>query len=153
MTVEDELNLLREQVKQIPMLLETMKGLQKQVRELQDRLVKDSHKSRGRHPGNALCAREKPKPAEEKRQKVGGQPGHPGQALELSATSDQVIVLAPVTHCQHCQAHLSSTEVQTVERRQVIDVPQPRAETIEYQADGNGVHTARDTPVQPFQPR
>ena len=45
MTVEDELDLLRAQVKQIPMLLETIEGLQKQVKELQDRLVKDSHNS------------------------------------------------------------------------------------------------------------
>ena len=136
MTVEDELNLLREQVKQIPMLLETIEGLQKQVKELQDRLVKDSHNSSLPPSSDRFVRQRKTKSLRKKSgKKVGGQPGHPGQALELSATPDQVIVLAPVTHCQHCQADLSSTEVQTVERRQVIDVPQPRAETIEYQAE------------------
>ena len=136
MTVEDELSLLREQVKQIPMLLETIEGLQKQVKELQDRLAKDSHNS-SLPPSSDRFVRQKKTKSLRKTsdKKVGGQPGHPGQALELSATPDQVIVLAPVTHCQHCQADLSTTEVQTVERRQVIDVPQPRAETIEYQAE------------------
>jgi transposase len=136
MTVEDELNLLREQVKQIPMLLETIEGLQKQVKELQDRLVKDSHNSSLPPSSDRFVRQRKTKSLRKKSgKKVGGQPGHPGQGLELSATPDQVIVLAPVTHCQHCQADLSTTEVQTVERRQVIDVPQPRAETIEYQAE------------------
>jgi len=136
MTVEDELSLLREQVKQIPMLLETIEGLQKQVKELQDRLAKDSHNS-SLPPSSDRFVRQKKTKSLRKTsdKKVGGQPGHPGQALELSATPDQVIVLAPVTHCQHCQADLSTTEVQTVERRQVIDVPHPRAETIEYQAE------------------
>ena len=136
MTVEDELNLLREQVKQIPMLLETIEGLQKQVKELQDRLVKDSHNSSLPPSSDRFVRQRKTKSLRKKSgKKVGGQPGHPGQALELSATPDQVIVLAPVTQCQHCQADLSTTQVQTVERRQVIDVPQPRAETIEYQAE------------------
>jgi cell shape-determining protein MreC len=41
----EENALLREQVKPIPLLLETIEQLQKQVKELQDRLSKDSHKS------------------------------------------------------------------------------------------------------------
>ena len=136
MSVEDELTRLREQVKQIPMLLETIEGLQKQVKELQDRLVKDSHNS-SLPPSSDRFVRQRNRKSLRKKsgKQVGGQPGHAGQALDLSATPDQVIVLAPVTHCQHCQADLSTTEVQTVERRQVIDVPQPRAETIEYQAE------------------
>lgn len=136
MTVEEELNLLREQVKQIPMLLETIESLQKQVKELQARLVKDSHNSSLPPSSDRFVRQRKTKSLRKKSgKKVGGQPGHPGQALELSATPDQVIVLAPVTQCQHCQADLSSTEVHTVERRQVIDVPQPRTETREYQAE------------------
>ncbi len=135
MSVEDELSLLREQVKQIPVLLETIAGLQKQVEELQDRLAKDSHNSSLPPSSDRFVRQRKTKSLRKKSsKKVGGQPGHPGQALDLSATPDQVIVLAPVTQCQHCHADLSTTEVQTVERRQVIDVPQPRTETIEYQA-------------------
>ena len=135
MTQEDELSLLREQVKQIPVLVETIKELQKQVKELQDRLVKDSHNSSLPPSTDRFVRPKKTKSLRKKSGKqVGGQPGHPGQALELSAAPDQVIVLAPVTHCQHCQADLSTTDVRTVERRQVIDSAQPRSETMEYQA-------------------
>ena len=135
MTVEDELTLLREQVKQIPLLLHTIEGLQKQVKELQDQLVKDSHNSSLPPSSDRFVRQRTPKSLRKKStKKVGGQLGHPGQALELSATPDQVIVLAPVTKCQHCHTDLSTTQAHTVERRQVLDVPQPRAETIEYQA-------------------
>lgn len=136
MSVEDELNVLGEQVKQIPVLLETIEGLQKQVKELQDRLVKDSHNS-SLPPSSDRFARQKKTKSLRKKsgKKVGGQPGHAGQTLELSAPPDQVIKLAPVNTCQHCQANVSETTAQNIERRQVIDVPQPRPEIIEYQAE------------------
>jgi transposase len=136
MSLEDEFNLLREQVKQIPILLQTIAGLQKQVKELQDRLAKDSHNSSLPPSSDRFVRQKKTKSLRKKSGKqAGGQLGHPGQTLELSATPDQVIVLNPVTHCHHCQADLSTTEAQTMERRQVIDLPQPRTETIEYQAE------------------
>lgn len=136
MTVEDELNLLREQVKQIPVLLETIKGLQNQVKELQDRLAKDSHNSSLPPSSDRFVRQKKTKSLRKKSgKKVGGQPGHAGQTLELSATPDQVIVLPQVKECQHCQADLSETTAHSIERRQVIDVPQPRPEVIEYQAE------------------
>jgi transposase len=136
MSGEDELNVLREQVKHIPVLLETIEGLQKQVKALQDRLVKDSHNS-SLPPSSGRFARQKrTKSLRKKRGKqVGGQPGHAGQTLELSATPDQVIKRAPVNTCQHCQTNVSETTAQNIERRQVIDVPQPRPEIIEYQAE------------------
>jgi transposase len=136
MTEEDELNLLREQVKQIPVLLETITDLQKQVKELQDRLSKDSHNSSLPPSSDRFVRQKKTKSLRKKsNKKVGGQPGHAGQTLELSATPDQVIKLAPVKECQHCQADLSETTAHNIERRQVIDVPPPRTEIIEYQAE------------------
>ena len=135
MTQEDELSLLREQVKQIPVLLEMIEGLQNQVKELQDRLSKDSHNSSLPPSSDRFVRQKKPKSLRKTSDKqVGGQPGHAGQTLELSATPDQVFALAPVTHCQHCQADVSETSAHTIERRQVIDVPAPRPEIIEYQA-------------------
>ena len=136
MTQEDELSLLREQVKQIPVLLHIITQLQEQVKALQDRLSKDSHNSSLPPSSDRFARQKKPKSLRKKSdKKVGGQPGHVGQTLELSATPDHVIPLAPVTHCQHCQANLSQTHVQSIERRQVIDVPAPRPEIIEYQAE------------------
>lgn len=136
MNEEDELNALREQVKQIPVLLETITELQKQVKALQDRLVKDSHNSSLPPSSDRFVRQKKTKSLRKKSgKKVGGQPGHRGQTLELSTTPDQVIMLAPVTTCQHCQASLSQTPAHSIERRQVIDVPHPRPEIIEYQAE------------------
>lgn len=136
MTEEDELDLLREQVKQIPVLLETIEGLQKQVKELQDRLSKDSHNSSLPPSSDRFTRQKKTKSLRQKSGKqVGGQPGHAGTTLELSATPDQVVTLAPVNECQHCQADLSETPAHRIERRQVIDVPQPRPEIVEYQAE------------------
>ena len=123
-------------MKQIPVLLETITELQKQVKELQDQLAKDSHNSSLPPSSDRFVRQKKTKSLRKKSDKqVGGQPGHAGQTLELSATPDQVIVLAPVNECQHCQADLSQTLAHSIERRQVIDVPQPRPETIEYQAE------------------
>lgn len=143
MTVEDELRLLREenallreQVKHIPGLLETIERLQKQVKELQDRLVKDSHNSSLPPSSDRFVRQKKTKSLRKKSdKKVGGQPGHVGHTLELSETPDQVVELAPIRHCQHCQADLSQVSPQTIERRQVIDVPRPRAEITEYQGE------------------
>lgn len=136
MTVEDELHLLREQVKQIPVLLETITDLQKQVKELQDRLAKDSHTSSLPPSSDRFVRQKKTKSLRKKSGKqVGGQTGHAGQTLELSVTPDQVIVLAAVNVCQHCQADLSATPVNSIERRQVIDVPVPHPEIIAYQAE------------------
>ena len=135
MTEEDELTLLREQVKHIPVLLQTITELQKQVKELQDRLSKDSHNSSLPPSSDRFARQKKTKSLRKKNdKKVGGQPGHPGQTLHLSATPDHVITLAPVNQCQHCQANLSQTTAHSIERRQVIDVPAPRPEIIEYQA-------------------
>lgn len=136
MSGEDELTLLREQVKQIPVLLQTIEGLQKQVKELQDQLSKDSHTSSLPPSSDRFVRQKKTKSLRKKSgKKVGGQPGHAGQTLELSATPDQVMTLAAVNTCQHCQADLSKTPTHTIERRQVIDLPQPRPEIIEYQAE------------------
>ncbi len=136
MTQEDELLLLREQVKQIPVLLHTIAELQSEVKALQDRLAKDSHNSSLPPSSDRFVRQKKTKSLRKKRgNSLGGQPGHAGQTLEMSATPDHIISLAPVTHCQHCQANLSETSAHTVERRQVIDVPAPRPQIIEYQAE------------------
>jgi transposase len=87
MTEEDELHLLREQVKQLPVLLQTIAELQKQVKTLQDRLVKDSHNSSLPPSSDRFVRQKKTKSLRKKSEKkVGGQPGHVGQTLQLSAT-------------------------------------------------------------------
>jgi transposase len=123
--------------------------LQKQVKALQDRLSKDRHKSSLPPSSDRFVRQKKTKRLRQKSgKKVGGQPGHAGQTLEWSATPDQVMTLAPVNQCQHCQADVSETPTHTIERRQVIDLPQPRPEIIESQAEWTcGPHCQGSTSV------
>jgi len=64
----------------------------------------------------------------------GGQQGHKGDTLRQSETPDR-IVHHKVGACRHCRATLGATNVIAVERRQVLDLPEPRLEVTEHQAD------------------
>lgn len=57
----------------------------------------------------------------------GGQPGHPGQTLEMTATPDHVVVA-------HCGTVLAGVPASTVVRRQVVDLPPLRLAVTEHQA-------------------
>jgi len=62
----------------------------------------------------------------------GGQPGHPGHTLELSATPDVVVVHRP-TACLHCGEPLAEGLASAVVRRQVVDLPALRLLVTEHQ--------------------
>lgn len=133
MTTEEELielrqqnSVLLEQVKQIPALQEIITQLSEQIKQLQERLAKDSHNSslppssdRFPRQGKSRSLR----PQSEK--KAGGQPRHQGHTLQMSAVPDAIVRLPHVVQCQHCQFDLSEVAVKTIECRQVIDVPPP----------------------------
>src|SRR5437899_2856921 len=113
MTAEDELNRLREenadlreQVKRIPLLEESVRQLSEQVQSLQERLVKDSHNSH-LPPSSDRFGRQKRTRSQRKRsgKKPGGQPGHDGHHLAMSSRPDEVIIHA-VEACWQCQADL-----------------------------------------------
>jgi transposase len=143
MTQEEELMQLRAEVEALRPLKERVAELEQQlvqmaelVKTLQDRQAKDSHNSSLPPSSDRFVRQKKTKSLRKKSDKaVGGQPGHRGQTLNLSATPDQVIRLAPLTCCQHCQADLSSIAARSLERRQVIDVPEPRPHITEYQGE------------------
>jgi len=52
----------------------------------------------------------------------GGQPGHEGHTLRMSAHPDQLIEHIP-QYCHHCGADLSGASGECVGRRQVVDIP------------------------------
>lgn len=133
MTAEEELIILREQnsllleqVKQIPVLQEIITQLSEQVKQLQEQRAKDSHNSSLPPSSDRFVRQSKSRSLRTRSgKKPGGQPGHPGQTLQMSAAPDEVISLPTITQCQHCQADLSEVAVKTIERRQVMDVPAP----------------------------
>jgi transposase len=127
----------REQIKQLQeintQLSEQVKHLQEintqlseQVKHLQERLAKDSHNS-SLPPSSDRFARQKRSRSlrTSSGKKAGGQPGHQGQTLEMSATPDEVVRLPPVITCRHCHSDLSEIAAKTIERRQVMDAPPP----------------------------
>jgi transposase len=133
MTAEEELielrqqnSLLLEQVKQIPVLQEIITQLSEQVKQLQEQGAKDSHNS-SLPPSSDRFARQRTSRSLRARsgKKPGGQAGHPGKTLQMSAAPDEVISLPNITQCQHCRADLTEVAVKTIERRQVMDAPPP----------------------------
>jgi transposase len=142
MTAEDELIRLRqenaelrEQVKRIPLLEESIRQLSEQLQALQERLAKDSHNSH-LPPSSDRFVRQKKTRSQRQRsgKKPGGQQGHEGHHLAFSATVDEIIVY-PVEVCLQCQADLRGVPVDAVERRQCIEVPPIRPQVIEHQAE------------------
>ncbi len=123
MTAEEELIQLREQNSQ---LLEQVTQLSEEVKRLREQLAKNSQNSSLPPSSDRFTRQKKSRSLRQKSErKQGGQPGHQGQTLQMSQEPDETILLAAVTHCQHCQANVTEIAAKTMERRQVIDVPAP----------------------------
>jgi transposase len=65
--------------------------------------------------------------------KSGGQVGHKGDTLRRTETPD-IIKTHTATACAHCRAKLTAAMTSGVEKRQVFDMPKPRLEVTEHQA-------------------
>ncbi|MDD3927400.1 MAG: IS66 family transposase [bacterium] len=108
--------------------------LRAQVKELTDRLNKDSHNSSKPPSSDGLAKKPSPKSLRQSGVKAsGGQPGHPGKTLCMSQTPDTVIVHAPVT-CSGCGASLEEVPVGDCEKRQVFDLPPLKLQVTEHQS-------------------
>ena len=137
-------------------LIERINALEEKVTQLEERINKDSHNSS--KPPSSDWNRKTPKSLREKSGKhSGGQPGHEGHSLKQSATPDHIIK----RHCSGmcpCGRDLSKAKIIDYEKRQVTDLPKPKPETTEFQADivrcsCGALHTAEfpagvDAPVQ-----
>lgn len=112
---------------------ELIGALLKRVQVLEERLVKDSHNSH-LPPSSDRFVRQPKSLRQKSGKKTGGQKGHRGQSLSLSATPDEVIVQT-IEQCSHCGQDLHEVAPNGRERRQVIDLPEPRLHVLEYQAE------------------
>src|SRR5450756_615942 len=63
----------------------------------------------------------------------GGQPGHPGHTLRLTANPDAVELHAPCA-CRACGRSLVGVAPQRVERRQVVDLPPIKVQVVGWNA-------------------
>ena len=144
MSMEEENQRLREQlaqreerIQQQSLLIEQMQAqiaaLTQQVKDLQDRLAKDSHNS-SLPPSSDRFVRQPKSLRPKSEKKSGGQEGHPGTTLRFSPTPDEVIEHR-VTVCSSCQQDLREVSACVTLRRQVVDIPSPRLIVQEHRAE------------------
>ncbi len=112
---------------------EQIAALSQQVKDLQDRLAKNSRNSH--LPPSSDRFGRKPKSLRKKSgKKSGGQEGHPGSTLRFCEKPDEVIEHR-VTVCACCQHDLRQVEACITLRRQVVDMPAPRLLVQEHRAE------------------
>lgn len=110
-------------------------SLGSRLKQIEDRLSKDSHNSH-LPPSSDRFARQKKtrslrKPSQKK---PGAQSGHEGTTLVQVSEPDQVVAY-PVEICSCCQHDLREVVAHRVERRQVVDVPPKRWVVIEHRTE------------------
>jgi transposase len=120
---------------QVSSLQQENASLKQEVADLRRQLGKDSNNSS--KPPSSDGLGKKPRIAGSLRgtsdKKSGGQIGHKGDTLRRTETPD-IIKRHTAENCAHCQAKLDASMVTGVEKRQVFDMPEPRLESTEHQA-------------------
>ena len=111
-------------------LQEENKALRKRVRELEERLAKNSSNS-SKPPSTDGFSKPKPKNLRKKSgKKPGGQKGHKGHRLEPVENPDHTIAHDPLA-CS-CGCHMETAPVIGVETRQVFDIPPVKVVVTEH---------------------
>jgi hypothetical protein len=129
-TIESLIEIIEAQAAQI-------KQLQVRIHELEQRLNKNSSNSSKPLSSDGLS-----KPArktslgENGKNKSGGQLGHKGETLKQSETAD-IIKKHVLRTCPDCHHSLLPSPLLGIVTRQVLDIPLPKIEITEHQAEVN----------------
>ncbi len=113
---------------------ETIASLTTRVKELEDRLAKNS--SNSSKPPSSDPMKPQPKSLRQRSaRKPGGQKGHPGRTLSLVEDPDRVVVHGLKEECQGCgKKSLADATALGYERRQVVELPPLALEVTEHRA-------------------
>ena len=118
-------------------LLLQVEKLINEVQELRDELkVYKNHKNSGNSslpPSKDLFKLKNQSLREKSDKKSGGQPGHKGETLRMTANPDTIIKHVPGQKCPGCGEIHPEESFQLVGKRQVIDTPVIKAKVTEHQ--------------------
>jgi len=124
-------------VAEVQILKEEAKVLKAEVQDLKEevkRLKTPKNSSNSSLPPSHDLFRFKNQSLREKgNKKSGGQPGHKGETLLMSANPDSVIEHWPKEICPQCGKTHNNERSQIIGKRQVIDIPVINASVIEHQ--------------------
>src|SRR5229473_2364222 len=155
MTNEEELQALREENRTLKALVAELLPLKEQlaqatarIKELEERLAKDSRTS-SKPPSSDGLARQPRSSRRPSGKRPGGQAGHPGHTLSMVEQPDEVVCHRPEV-CSQCSADLSRVPGRVAERRQVLDVPEIRLLAQEHQLEAIGCPTCHTTSLGSF---
>ena len=118
------------------------------IKELEDRLAKDSRTS-SKPPSSDGLARLPRSTRRSSGKRPGGQTGHPGHTLSMVEQPDEVVRHRPEV-CRQCREDLSAVPGSVAERRQVLDVPEIRLLAQEHQVEAICCPTCHTTSLGIF---
>jgi transposase len=132
-TLREENARLRALVAELLPLKDALAQATSRIKELEDRLSKDSRTS-SKPPSSDGLARAPRSSRRPSGKSPGGQPGHRGHSLSLVESPDEVVRHRPSV-CSQCHESLSEVAGTVVERRQVLDLPEIRLLAQEHQVE------------------
>ncbi len=155
MTNEEELQALREENRLLKALVAELLPLQEQlaqatarIKELEDRLAKDSRTS-SKPPSSDGLGRLPRSSHRPSGKRPGGQAGHAGHTLVMAEQADEVARHRPQM-CRQCGQELSGAAGLVAERRQVLDLPAIRLLVHEHQLEAICCPTCHTTSLGSF---
>jgi len=111
-----------------------IRALEERVQSLENQLAKNSRNS-SKPPSSDGYKKPAPKSLRKKgKRKSGGQPGHTGHTLAMADNPDHTEVHR-VKECEHCGRSMADQSADSVEKRQVHDLPPLRLIVTEHQAE------------------
>ena len=125
----------KETVVRVMMMMDArIRALEERVQSLENQLARNSRNS-SKPPSSDGFKKPAPKSLRKKgRRKSGGQPGHTGHTLKMADKPDHTQVHR-VEKCEHCGRSLIDQSADSVEKRQVHDLPPLRLIVTEHQAE------------------
>ena len=118
-------------VESINQLIDISEQQEKRIKKLEAQINKNSRNS-SKPPSSDSPFKNKDK--KKKKQSSGVKKKQKGTTLKQVEDPDEVVKYK-VDFCEHCQSDLSAVNIQTLDKRQVTDLPPIKVYTIEYQGE------------------